>query len=80
MLCSAYPQVVGKVFGVVLWRLQFQLTRLVCGNSLLSRCGGSCFALVAELVYAVASKATVRKDVRVRFPLKARTVIGSSLA
>lgn len=21
MLCSAYPQVVGKVFGVVLWRL-----------------------------------------------------------
>lgn len=38
-----------------------------------------CFALVAELVYAVASKATVRKDVRVRFPLKARTVIGSSL-
>lgn len=49
-------------------------------NSRLSRCGGSCFALVAELVYAVASKATVRKDVRVRFPLKARTVIGSSLA
>lgn len=41
MPCSAYPHVVGKVFGAVLWLLQFQLTRLVCGNGLLSRCGGS---------------------------------------
>lgn len=55
MLCSAYPQVVGKVIGVVLWRLQFQLTRLVCGNSLLSRCGGSCFWMLGRVAYCTTS-------------------------
>ena len=51
MLCLLLLQVVGEGFGVVLWRLQFQLTRLVCGNSFLSRCGGSCFWMLGRVAY-----------------------------
>ena len=77
MLCSAYPQVVGKVFGVVLWRLQFQLTRLVCGNSLLSRCGGSCIldAWQSGLLHHLAKVATGNGS-GVRLPQHPRAVAG----
>lgn len=51
MPCLLLLRVVGEGFGAVLWRLWFQLTRLACGDSLLSRCGGSWFWMLGGVAY-----------------------------